>query len=61
MGKSQCLIEETCEMLSESNKILFMAKFSIEWPESQSTENTALLTEVVIPSARQFVFGVTVV
>jgi len=48
-------------MLSESNKILFIAKFSIEWPESQSTENTALLTEVVIQSARQFVFGVTAV
>ena len=35
-------------MLSESNKILFMAKFSIEWPESQLTEKTALMTGVVI-------------
>lgn len=38
-----------------------MAKFSIEWPESQSTENAALLTEVVTQSSRQFVFGVTAV
>jgi hypothetical protein len=35
-------------MLSESNKILYAAKFSIEWPESQLTENTVLLTGVVI-------------
>ena len=35
-------------MLSESNKILFMAKFSIEWPESQLIENTTLMTGVVI-------------
>jgi len=46
---------------SSTNKILFMAKYSIEWPESQLTENNALLTGVVIRSARQFVFGVTAV
>jgi hypothetical protein len=42
-------------MLSESDKILYTAKFSIEWPESQLTENTALLTGVVIQCVRQIV------
>jgi hypothetical protein len=35
-------------LLSESNKVLFMVKFSVECSESQLTENTALMTEVVM-------------
>jgi hypothetical protein len=46
-------------MLSESNKILFMTKCSIEWLESQLTENTALMTGVVIQRLPDSLYSVS--